>query len=58
MNDFYQIVFYMAVVVFLLVEGLILYAAWRYRRKPGDPMPKQVHGDRLAQSQHGIGPCW
>jgi cytochrome c oxidase subunit 2 len=32
------------VVVFVLVEGALLYAAVRFRRKPGDPLPPQTHG--------------
>ena len=56
LNDFYQIVFYMAVAVFLLVEGLILYAAWRFRRKPGDPLPSQVHGDTRAEIAWTLAP--
>ena len=56
LDDFYQIVFYMAVAVFVLVEGLILYAAFRFRRKPGDPMPKQVHGDNRAEIAWTLAP--
>ncbi len=39
-------VFGIAVVVFVLVQGLILYTSWRYRRREGDDsMPEQVHGN-------------
>jgi len=39
-------VFGIAVVVFFLVQGLILYTSFRYRRREGDDsMPEQVHGN-------------
>lgn len=47
--DLYLPVFVIAVGIFVLVEGLLLYMAWRFRRRPSDPtLPTQVHGhDRL-----------
>ena len=42
--------FYIALVIFLLVEGLIVYSAFRYRRKPGDDeLPPQIHGNNLVE---------
>ena len=38
-------VFLIAGVIFVLVEGLVLYAAIRFRRRSEDEAPKQVHGD-------------
>ena len=37
-------IFWAAVVVFIVVEGAIVYAAIRYRRRPSDEDPEQVHG--------------
>lgn len=34
-----------AVVVFALVEGLLIYAAVHFRGKPGDPRPRAIHGN-------------
>jgi len=49
-NNLYDIVFAIAVVIFLLVEGLIVYSAFRYRRKPGDTeLPPQTHGNNLVE---------
>ncbi|HET7470229.1 MAG TPA: hypothetical protein VFJ81_11160, partial [Gemmatimonadales bacterium] len=31
--------------VFILVEGALLYAIFRFRGKPDDPEPPQVHGN-------------
>ena len=40
----FNVLLWTMVVVFVLVEGALLYAAVRYRRKPGDPLPPQTHG--------------
>jgi cytochrome c oxidase subunit 2 len=37
------------VVVSILVEGALLYAAIRYRRRPGQPLPRQTHGNTLLE---------
>jgi cytochrome c oxidase subunit 2 len=37
-------------VIFLLVEGLIIWTVVRYRRKPGDDtLPPQTHGNNIAE---------
>ncbi|HEX2064226.1 MAG TPA: cytochrome c oxidase subunit II, partial [Acidimicrobiales bacterium] len=38
-------VFLIAAAIFFLVEGLVLYAAIRFRRRSEDEAPRQVHGD-------------
>jgi cytochrome c oxidase subunit II len=49
-KSLYDIVFYIAVVIFLLVEGLIVFSAFRYRRKPGDDeLPPQIHGNNVVE---------
>ena len=46
----YDIVFYIAVVIFFLVEGLIVWSAFRYRRKATDTeLPPQTHGNNLVE---------
>jgi cytochrome c oxidase subunit 2 len=46
----YDIVFVIAVAIFLLVEGLIVWTVVRYRRKPGDDvLPPQTHGNNLLE---------
>ena len=42
--ELFNIIFWIAVAVFIVVEGMIVYAVWRYRRRD-DSMPKQVHGN-------------
>ena len=38
-----------AVVVFVLVEGALLVAIWKFRGRPDDPEPKQVHGNTTLE---------
>jgi len=44
-KDLYDVIFYIAVGVFLLVEILLIYAAAKFRRKSANEMPVQVHGN-------------
>jgi cytochrome c oxidase subunit 2 len=49
-RDLYTTVFAIAVVIFFVVEGLILWTVLRYRRDPGDDeLPAQTHGNNLAE---------
>jgi cytochrome c oxidase subunit 2 len=46
----YDFVFFIAVAIFLVVEGVIVFTAFRYRRKPGDDdLPPQTHGNNLVE---------
>jgi cytochrome c oxidase subunit 2 len=46
----YNTVFAIAVVIFFVVEGLIIWTVLRYRRKPGDDeLPAQTHGNAIAE---------
>lgn len=48
--DFYPVVFWIAVAVFILVEGLLLWIVLRYRRRPSDTeLPRQTHGHGLLE---------
>lgn len=45
-QDLYELIFWMALVVFIGVEGYLVYAIFRYRRRPGDTgFPAQIHGN-------------
>lgn len=49
-ESLYNIVFAIAVAIFLFVEALIIYAVLRYRRRPGDTaLPVQTHGNNLLE---------
>src|SRR4029453_11366260 len=45
-RDLYNILFVAAAIVFVLVEGAIVFAVIRYRRR-GDMLPPQFHGNTL-----------
>ena len=45
-NGLFTIIFWIAVPIFLLVEGLILYAIVRYRRQRASSAPEQIEGNR------------
>jgi cytochrome c oxidase subunit II len=45
-NGLFDITFWIALPIFILVEGLILFAIYRYRRHSKSEMPEQVEGNR------------
>lgn len=46
----YLPIFLVAVAIFVLVEGLLLYITFRYRRRPSDTrLPAQTHGNNLLE---------
>lgn len=50
-SNLYNIVFAIAVVIFLIVEGLIIWSILRYRRRPEDvELPPQTHGNNLVEA--------
>lgn len=49
-RSLYDIVFALAVAIFVAVEGLIVWSIIRYRRKPSDTeLPPQTHGNNLVE---------
>ena len=50
-SKLYDIVFALAVAIFVAVEGLIVWSVLRYRRRPGDvDLPPQTHGNNLVEA--------
>jgi cytochrome c oxidase subunit II len=50
-SELYDIVFAIAVAIFLAVEGLIVWSIVRYRRRPEDvDLPPQTHGNNLVEA--------
>jgi cytochrome c oxidase subunit 2 len=43
--DLYFLVFWIAAGVFVIVEGLLLFALFRFRRRSANEAPKQIHGN-------------
>ncbi|MGZ8528866.1 MAG: cytochrome c oxidase subunit II [Candidatus Limnocylindrales bacterium] len=49
-DGLYNFVFAISVAIFVLVEGLIIFAVIRYRRKPTDTeLPAQIHGNNALE---------
>jgi cytochrome c oxidase subunit II len=44
-DTLYKIVLYIGIVIFILVEGLLITAIVRFRRRRGGPEPAMVHGN-------------
>jgi cytochrome c oxidase subunit 2 len=47
-----------AIVVFVLVEGALLIAIFKFRGRPDDPEPKQVHGNTVLEVVWTIVPAF
>lgn len=49
-SSLYDVIMVIATVIFVLVEGLILWTVLRYRRRPEDTeLPPQTHGNNLLE---------
>src|SRR5690242_17322316 len=40
-----ELIFWPALLVFIVVEGWLVYTIFRYRQRPGQARPEQVHGN-------------
>jgi cytochrome c oxidase subunit II len=45
----FKILIWLGTFVFIFVEGLLLYAIWRFRRRSDDERPKHVHGNTTLE---------
>ncbi len=49
-DTLFKYVLIVAAVVFVFVQGLIIFTSWRFRRKDGDTdIPEQVHGNTVLE---------
>jgi cytochrome c oxidase subunit 2 len=48
-SNLFQPVFWIAAFVFFFVEGLIVFAAVKFRDRPGREEPKQIHGNSVLE---------
>ncbi|MGE3272486.1 MAG: cytochrome c oxidase subunit II [Chloroflexota bacterium] len=53
----YEQVFWMAVVVFIGVQGGLIYVLWRFRARPGHELPEQTHGNTTLEVGWTIAPA-
>lgn len=44
-RDLFNLALWPSIVVFILVEAILVFALIRFRHKPGEPLPQQVHGN-------------
>ena len=51
----FNIVLVFAILVFILVEGLLIFAILRYRRRRDDEMPEQIHGNTRLEIGWTVG---
>ncbi len=57
LDDLIDPVFVVAGVVFVLVQGLVLFSALRFRRRSDDEAPRQVHGNAKLELGWTIAPA-
>lgn len=50
-------VFWMALVVFVVVEGLLIYTVFRFRKQRNSAMPAQIHGNTQIEIAWTIAPA-
>lgn len=55
-QELFWTIFWWAVGVFVVVEGLLVFTVWRFRRRPGQPEPAQVHGNTRLELAWTIAP--
>jgi cytochrome c oxidase subunit 2 len=48
-DEIFMLISWTTLVIFIAVEGALLYCCWRFRDRPGAPIPKQVHGHNLLE---------
>ena len=54
--DLFQVIVVMGVVIGVLVEGVLIWAATRYRRRGNDQLPPQIHGNTIVEIAWTTGP--
>jgi cytochrome c oxidase subunit II len=53
----FQPIFWMAIGVFVIVEGLLIWSVIRFRRRPDDAIPVQLHGNLPIELAWTIAPA-
>lgn len=53
----YELIFWMSVAVFVVVEAALVWAVIRYRHRTQDPIPAQVHGNTRLEVAWTIAPA-
>ena len=53
----FELILWLAAFVFVVVEGALLYTIWRYRARPGQGRPRQIHGNTRLEIAWTIAPA-
>jgi cytochrome c oxidase subunit II len=56
-DNVFKPAFWIAVVIFFLVEGMLVYVIWRFRRRSDADAPKQTHGNTRLEIMWTILPA-
>jgi cytochrome c oxidase subunit II len=56
-QDLYVLIFWLAVIVFIGVQGGLVYMLWRFRERPGHELPEQTHGNTTLEIGWTIAPA-
>jgi len=56
-DSLFRIIFWWAVVVFVVVEGGLIYIIFRFRERPGSPEPRRIHGSTLLEVAWTLAPA-
>jgi cytochrome c oxidase subunit 2 len=48
-DEIFMLISWTTLIIFIAVEAGLLYACWRFRDRPGAPIPKQVHGHTVLE---------
>jgi cytochrome c oxidase subunit 2 len=55
-DDLFFLIIVMGVIIGVIVEAVLIWAAIRYRRRPGDRLPPQIHGNTIIEILWTTGP--
>ena len=55
--NLFNIIFWAVVVIFVIVQGVLLFTIIKYRAKKGAPRPKQIHGHKVLEITWTIVPA-
>ncbi|MCC6629723.1 MAG: cytochrome c oxidase subunit II [Chloroflexi bacterium] len=56
-QNIYALVWWLSVIVFVVVEGALIYTLFRFRRRPGQGVPEQLHGNARLEIAWTIAPA-
>src|SRR5262245_61001580 len=54
--DLFVLIIWMGVIIGVVVEAVLIWAAFRFRRRRGDGLPPQIHGNTIIEVLWTSGP--